>query len=554
MKLPSAEEYLNIVAKKVPANLATLYNHRFLKVDDAYLTIRGRNTIIFKTEYQSKFHAVRFFLNDDDELFKRHHQIQNFLNQKPFSWKVPSRFMDEEYYPVIVMDWMESLSFTEYLDSIIYDASRISKLQQKLISLSQELERNGIGHGNLNMNHIRFVKQDEDYVLKLIDYDSMFIPQFKNRNSFSAGTPGFQHPRRLASDFSEKIDRFSFWVFLAALEAFKIDPLLWINSKENGLNKREQILFTYRNLAFPEQSAIFETLRRYSNRALNFYLEKLLSFCLASSLDLIGPPILFEREGFDDSLKRQQRVYGSNTPDKQPPVKAVDFLSIGTTTQDRILLAETAIVADEENNGSYHTEQETHARQVEEIDVLPKKRRKKSVITAIIILVSLLSVTAYIAWKNQFQNDVSVLTATSKPTLKLQEPVQTEKEKETTVFTSPNIGQFLSQLYQSYNQRNLSAILSNYADSLTQYYDAGSLSKNKLGDVIKDLFITPAYYECKPDLKTLQVQNQGNNCKMTIDINEKVKAYRRSKTENYSSKIEYIIDTSFKITAEKNIK
>lgn len=553
MKLPSADEYVEFIDSKIPESLAILHNYKFLKDKEIYLNVRGSNNIIFKAEFQSKFYAVRFFLNDNEELFRRYHEVENFLGQKTFSWNVPFRFIDEKY-PVIVMDWIDSLSFTEYLDLIIGDPSCISKLQQKLVFLWQELEGNGIGHGNLNMKHVRFVKQGGSYVLKLIDYDSMFIPAFKGKSSFSVGSAGFKHPMRLGSDFSQTIDRFSFWVFITALEAFKIDPSLWLNAKKNGFDKKEQILFTYRSLAFPEQSGIFQILRGYKNAVLNFYLDKLGSFCVASSLDQIESPQLYKRKSAHYASDKQRNARESKTVRKGIFIKEPDFSHAGIIPQQKDALNKKPGAVEEKDIEIPHAKQKIRPGEDKKTDVAGNGKKKKPITATLIILVVLLFATAYIAWNNQSKKNDTVIAPALKPTLKLQEPVQTGKVKETTVFTSPNINQFLSQLYQSYNRRDLSAILSNYADSLTQYYDAGSLSKNKLGEVIKNLFITPAYYECKPLLKTLQVQNESDHCKLTVDINEKVKAYRRSKTEYYSSKIEYIIDTSFKITAEKNIK
>jgi hypothetical protein len=80
------------------------------------------------------------------------------------------------------------------------------------------------------------------------------------------------------------------------------------------------------------------------------------------------------------------------------------------------------------------------------------------------------------------------------------------------------------------------------------------MSKNKLSDLVKNLFIKPTYYECHPDLTTLKFNALGDSCKLSILINETIKADKISKTENYSSKIEYTVDTSFRIMAEKNIE
>jgi hypothetical protein len=80
------------------------------------------------------------------------------------------------------------------------------------------------------------------------------------------------------------------------------------------------------------------------------------------------------------------------------------------------------------------------------------------------------------------------------------------------------------------------------------------VSKYELTRLIKNLFINPVYYECQPDIRTLQFKTLGNICKLTVGVNETIQADKRSKKENYSSKIEYTVDSSFKILSEKNIQ
>ena len=81
-----------------------------------------------------------------------------------------------------------------------------------------------------------------------------------------------------------------------------------------------------------------------------------------------------------------------------------------------------------------------------------------------------------------------------------------------------------------------------------------ALTKNKLGSIIRDLFIKPSFYECQPDLRTLQFTVQDNVCTLNLSIKEKIKADKKSKTEIFSSKVEYVVDRSFKILAEKNLE
>jgi len=554
MNLPSAEEYLKIIEKKAPGSLAMLPNHRFVLRKDgkACWHKKSPHAVVFKTESNSRFYAVRFFLYDQPELFERYHQIQNYLANRALSWKVPFEFLDKEYYPATQMDWIDSLSFTEYLDLIITEPLLISKLQSRLVDLSRSLEENGIGHGNLNLSHVRFVKQQQEYILKLIDYDSLYIPSFEGKDSLTVGTASFQHPMRLASDFSERIDHFSFWIFLTALEALKADASLWTKATENGYDKSEQLLFNFRDLAFPQQSRIFQILKGYNSDALNFYSEKLIGFCNSRSLDEIEAPRLYTEEDPRSDQKKEMVVGQAIEKDLLPTEKDQlpansfsSFLKPSTISSEPRPVKE-KIAEDKLIHLKVRKEPE------QQRSWLPSKTTKKARAIAFISIAALVVLTsAYFVTENLSpKTETKTVSVPKKMTTPVrQEPVPQEK-----VFTSSNITQFLFQLYRSYNKRDLQDILSHYGDSVSQYYDASDLTKGKLSDIINDLFIKPAFYECQPDLRTLRFTVQGDRCRLVIGINESLKADANSKMEKYSSTIEYTVDRKFKILAEKNLE
>jgi hypothetical protein len=561
MHLPSAEQYLQIVKEKPLGGLATLHSHRFIVNEGGEPWYsKGNYAIVFKTEQNSKNFAIRFFLDSEPEVFERYKQIQAFLNTKALYWKIPFQFLDKEvhvdgeYYPAVKMDWIDSLSLTEYLNSIVTQPALLTKLQQELVALSQNLEKTGIGHGNLNMDHIRFVKQGQTHALKLIDYDSMFIPAFKGKDSVSPGTAGFQHPMRLASDFSETIDRFSFWVFITALEAFKKDPGLWKNAKQNGFDKEEHILFTYRDLAFPQQSNAFQLLKQQRSEALNFYTSRLIAFCNTTSLTNIEAPKLFGKDSFHPATTSES-IYMPQEED-DPLVEEVELLPVDLAPEKPVVYSERSI-RPLEKKSTVVTRLEIPIEEEEHDLYIPAaKKKKRPIIPIVLVALLLLSLAVYFVKKEQSYTNKSMTFADqlSTPAPPVQkEPEKQQVIKEKTIFTSANVTQFLFQLYQSYNKRDLSDILSNYADSLNQYYDVSGVTKRNLRGIISDLFIKPAYYECHPDLRTLQLNRQENFWTLTISINETIKKDGRSNTENYSSKIEYTIDSSFKILSEKNL-
>ena len=548
MKLPSPEEYLRLVEAKAPGSLGSLHNYNFLEKDGNTCYEKGRYSVIFKTEYHSKYYAVKFFLDDDHELFRRYVQVQNYLNDKPLSWKVAFEFLDKEFYPVLKMDWVDGLSFAQHIDEIIFDPLQIGRLQSKFVKLSQSLEENGVGHGDLNLNHIRFVKEEQEYVLKLIDYDSVFIPSFKGKDCLRAGSANFQHPMRITSDYSETIDRFSIWVFITALEAFKTDASLWKFAAKNGYDQSKELLFNFRDFAFPEQSRAFQILRSYDNKALNFYADKLTAFCNSKSVKTVEAPQLYNRKDFypvqkKETIVNEKKTYEAafNKKEQQPPAY------FSKTSAPKAIVIEKKIIAEKQEK-LIHSKTDVQAAQIKNPKTSIKVKKGKGVVAIAIAVAILLAFVFFIQLHTPSSPAVAeTISGTTQKKLSTQ---QLSAQKET-FFTPANVTQFLSQLYQSYNSRDLPSILYNYADTV-RYYDAGATPKNKLSGILQNLFIRPAGYKCHPDLATLRFTVKENTCVITLVIHETLKADENSQAQNYSSKIQYTVDRNFKILAEKN--
>lgn len=548
MKLPSSEEYLQLVEAKAPGSLGSLYSYNFSEKDGKTCYEKGRYSVIFKTEYHSKYYAVKFFLDDDHELFRRYLQVQNYLNGKPLSWKLPFEFLDKEFYPVLKMDWVDGVSFAQHIDEIIFDPLQIGNLQSKLVKLSRSLEENGVGHGDLNLNHIRIVRDEEEYVLKLIDYDSMFIPSFKGKDCLRAGSANFQHPMRITSDYSETIDRFSIWVFITVLEAFKTDPSLWKMASKNGYDQSKELLFNFRDFAFPEQSRAFQILRSYHNEALNFYADRLTAFCNSKSVKTVEAPHLYNRKDFhpvqkNETIVNEAKSYDSAVNKTEPQSPAY----FSKTSSAKAIVTEKKIITKKQEK-VIHSKTAVQTAQQKKPKTAIKVEKGKGVLAIAIAIVIFLAFLFFIKVKNG-SSEASTETITVLPEKKLN--AQQNAAQNETVFTSANVTQFLSQLYQSYNSRDLPSILFNYADTVL-YYDAGVTPKNKLSGIIQNLFIRPADYKCHPDFATLRFAVQTNTCVITMVIHETLKADENSQTQNYSSKIQYTVDRSFKILSEKN--
>jgi len=323
MPLLSVEQYSNVIDKRDPLFLSTLTRYDFLFKENGakkeYCFGKGESAAVFKAVKGSKSFAmrsflkgepetkvvkglktfaIRCFLKPNPETFNRYQQIANFLATKELPWKVAFEFLDNEvliddqYYPVLKMDWEDGIPLNQFIDNNAGNATQLTKLQKKLIALSENLEENGIGHGNLEYSNI-LLTDGQDLSLKLIDYESMFIPAFQGEKSLETGNYGFQPPARTPLHFSETIDRFSFWVLLATLEAVKVSADIWQHMQQGGYN-REHSFFSVSDFSDPDISPLFQKLRAYNSEALNFYLDALITFSRSSNLNAIEKPVLYK--------------------------------------------------------------------------------------------------------------------------------------------------------------------------------------------------------------------------------------------------------------------
>ena len=314
MVLPSVQQYAPAVNNKDPDDFSFLNDYTFQPGKDkepSSCFYSGNSAAIFRATKDSKNYAIRFFLNGEPETFQRYKQIAAFLRSETAGWKVAFDFIEKEifiegqWYPAVVMDWVDGIELDDYITGIKHDEAALTALQHKLLQLQSQMESRGVAHGNLNFNHILVDTAGTEYQLRLVDYTSMFLPEFEGKLNEEPGTPGFQHPKRLSSDFASDMDRFAIWVFLTGLEALKQDPALW-----KGNSAEAHFIFNVRDLIYPEQSRAFQKLRSYNRPALNYYLDKLMLFCKARDLHMIERPELY-----------RPRVSKTIQPSELPPAE-----------------------------------------------------------------------------------------------------------------------------------------------------------------------------------------------------------------------------------------
>ena len=313
---PTIAEYNQTIQKRGSSAFATLSALTFIASRTVPVKIfsygSGSYAVVFKAKDNYKTCAIRCFISTEQENIERYKQIADYLKDIQVQWKVDLTLLDneinvnEKYYPVLKMDWAEGKLFNEYIASILQNNNLLTVLQGQIVELSKSLEENQIGHGDIQCGNMIVQKDiNNQSIIKLIDYDGLYIPAFKNKINLEKGRSEFQHPLRQMAVYDEKIDRFSFWVILCALEAIKFDKSLWLPVMQGGYNTLDNLLFTGNDFTSFSNSKLVNHLYALNQPSLSFYLNKLNRFC-SSSPSIIEPPIIYNVNAVETDNVREQ--------------------------------------------------------------------------------------------------------------------------------------------------------------------------------------------------------------------------------------------------------
>jgi hypothetical protein len=259
-----------------------------------YIYSSGSHAAIFKVGINNDHFALRVFFNPSREEERRSTLISQRLSQLDNKYLVKSEFYNNgssfgtNQIAFSLMSWVGGARLDSFISEMIATVPRdqliivLRKIQNQIRGISEFLESNSIGHGDIQCGNIMVVGDCYNLQLKLIDYDAMFVPEFAGQNSSEPGVLDFQHPNRVKSDFSSTMDRFSFWVMVTALEALIWDSSLWKSNVHGGFNNDSNMLFTRKDFQNPKASRLFQVLLNSGNAELIAMAIKLISFSLGS--------------------------------------------------------------------------------------------------------------------------------------------------------------------------------------------------------------------------------------------------------------------------------
>ncbi len=207
--------------------------------------------------------ALRCFLHYIPDQKERYEAIGKELKKQAlkgtldFELQSQGVLVTNKWYPVLKMQWCEGQTLERWLASNSYNREKLQKFLSDWKSLLLSLKNASIAHGDLQ--HANILVNDDG--ISLVDYDCMFVPELKGRQSNELGHPAYQHPERSFSHFDEHLDNFSAWLIYLSIEIIMNDPLLWrrFNCGEDSL------IFKKKDLDSPQSSRAFYELEKHPN-------------------------------------------------------------------------------------------------------------------------------------------------------------------------------------------------------------------------------------------------------------------------------------------------
>jgi serine/threonine protein kinase len=224
--------------------------------------ISGQNALVYEiTTPSKKTYAVRCFLRYDPDQKERYQKISDYLGKRNLKYTVGFKFIEagikvqNAWYPILKMDWVEGEPLDDYLNKNFQNQNLMSQLSYRFLEMLIDIKKASIAHCDLQHGNILVVNNE----LKLVDYDTMFIPDFAGKRSLAFGHINYQHPSKVFQTFDKNMDNFSAWVIFSSLALVATRSNFWI--EEHPDLQGNELLFNYDDFINPEKSSILKKLK-----------------------------------------------------------------------------------------------------------------------------------------------------------------------------------------------------------------------------------------------------------------------------------------------------
>ncbi|PQJ33885.1 hypothetical protein BSZ35_04060 [Salinibacter sp. 10B] len=310
--------------------------------------ITGAFAAVFPmTTEPGKTYAAKCFLKARPQQQTRYEAVSAHLDEEAldalvgFDYQPEGIRVDGADYPLLKMEWVDGTVLNRFVENHLDAPDTLARLAETWADVMANLEEQEIAHGDLQHGNILVQNEDDALQLRLVDYDTMYVPALEGWKSAEVGHRNYQHPDRTDADFGPSLDRFPGLVLYTALRATAVRPSLW-ERYDNG----ENVLFRDADFYDPDASPLFDELAAIEEVA--DLVEALRTACYVELADV--PPLADVRAGRLDpaevSVSRARRQQNRRNEARRPfarfflpVVLGGGLLAAGLATAGALLVA-----------------------------------------------------------------------------------------------------------------------------------------------------------------------------------------------------------------------
>lgn len=292
--MPSISEIIDSVSVPSLIKDEIIRNGIFEKSGNEQVYYSGGFTVVFPVTTQRGKWAFRCWHTEMGNVRDRFKIISEYINNLDSPYFCSFYYCDNgivvegKHFPTTRMKWVNGENINEYLTKNSSNKDKLLSLAEKFLDMIEFLHKHQIAHGDLQHGNIII----ENDTLKLVDYDSIFVPGLEGHSDIITGKAEFQHPKRKhLKKTSEKLDYFSELVIYLSIIAIAYKPSLL-----DDYSIDDSLLFQASDWVDFENSKIFKTLSNIKNDDITLLLQILKDYLKEDNINNLQPfPELWKR-------------------------------------------------------------------------------------------------------------------------------------------------------------------------------------------------------------------------------------------------------------------
>lgn len=200
-----------------------------------------------------------------------------------FTYEPVGIIVNGEKCPTTRMRWVEGCKLNEFVFDHRNETKVLKKLASDFLKMCKDLHEVHIAHGDLQHGNILI---GDDGRIFLIDYDSMYVPSFEDKEDSIKGLKDYQHPARTRNKYAnKKLDYFSELVIYLSIAAIAENGSL---AEKYDIMNTDRLLFSYDDFQNIEESKIYSDLMALSVSIRN-HLDILKGYLKEENINKFGP-------------------------------------------------------------------------------------------------------------------------------------------------------------------------------------------------------------------------------------------------------------------------